>query len=202
MQKKSIFIIFIIFFLVAPCSARSKYFDLGIALSSGYNFHTDGDLAKEHTLYNDSDAKRILAGLNADATIHITEPLSFFAGADSFADFNFKDDYYYHTIDFAFYAGIKIFPGFHGFNCSISYALGSRMDFVNIITTTNEEEIQPLKGSEMTSWGNGFRITAEYDFLYDTDSNICPFAGFCYRFMPRGNNNYDNILTAYVGLRF
>lgn len=202
MQKKSILVAIIIFLQLFPCYSRSKYIDFGVFLSSGYNFHTDGDLAKGHLLYNNPDAKRILAGLNTDATFHITEPLSFFVGADSFADFNFLDEYYYHTVDFAFYAGIKLFPFFHGLNCSISYALGSRLDFVNISTQISEEEIQTISGSEIKSWGNGFRIAAEYDFLYETDAKICPVAGFCYRFMPRGNNNYDNILTAYVGLRF
>lgn len=197
MQKKSYFIIFFIFFMVIPCSARSNYIDFGVSLSSGFNVHTNGDLAKDNILYTDSSAAKILIGTSADVAFHLTEPVHIFAGADVFADFIFKDALYYHTIDYALYSGIKIFPGFNGLSFSIAYAFGNRTDFVNIV-----DEENTLKGSCMAKWGNGFRLSLEYDFLYDTDAALCPMVGFYYRCMPRGNNNYDNIFAAYVGLRF
>ncbi|MCR4736370.1 MAG: hypothetical protein K5829_15345 [Treponema sp.] len=197
MQKKSIISILLFFSLLLPLSSRSKYLDFGAALSSGYNFHTAEDLAKKQSLASDNSASRILLGANADITFKITEPLQFFAGADTFLDLNFKNSYYYNTFDYAFFAGIKVFPGNQTFDCSIAYALGNRSDFANI-----DDDKYTIKGSGMAKWGNGFKLSLEYTFLYKSDAKLCPFIGGSYRFMPRGNYNYDNILTAYVGIRF
>ena len=196
MQKKSFLIIFLIFMLI-PCTATAKAFDFGVLISSGFNLHTNGDLAKENMLYSDTSAAKILIGTSFDFALRITEPLQLYAGVDSFGDFISKDDFYYNAIDYAFFSGVKIFPGLQGFNFSIAYALGNRSDIINI----NHEE-KPIKGTYTAKWGNGFRLAFEYDFFHDSDVKVCPMVGFYYRFMPRGDNHYDNILAAYVGLRF
>ena len=197
-MKKQILSLAIFLSILIPCNAFSKYINFGAALSSGFNIHSAEDEARTQPLNTDSAAAKILIGANADATFGITEPLQLITGADLFCDFNYKDKYYYNTFDYSFYAGIRIFPNLQGLNFSVSYALGCRTDYLKYV---NEEE-DFIRGYSFAKWGNGFRLSAEYIFLLDSETKFKPFMGFYYRYIPRGNNLFDNILTAYVGVRF
>lgn len=197
-MKKQFALSIVLLTVLLPCTARSKYINFGTALSSGFNLHSDGDLAKQNPLFSDSSAARILIGANVDATFCTSDTLQIVAGSDLFCDFHIKDKLYYHTFDYSFFTGIKIFPNLQGLNFSIAYVLGNRTDFKQFY----DEDEQLIRGYKNTKWGNGFRLSVEYDFLYDSDSKIIPFAGFYYRHIPRGNNHNDNILSAYIGIRF
>lgn len=160
-----------------------------------------------------TEESRVIIGTFADLSLRLIEPLRLLAGADVCSDFMWNSDEHNFHLDYAFWSGIKIFPGLGGLNFSVAYALGCRTDFIK--TCDKSVKSYDFNGTpyyyiekdtdsyiESTAWGNGFRISIDYDFSYQNKYDFLPALGGYYRCMPRGNNNWDNIFAVYVSFGF
>lgn len=191
-MKKLLFIIFLILFSNSVFFANSdSFFTTEISLGTGISIYDSNTGDSRKSLLNTSDFKRIIIGLTADTNLNISAPLKIMFGAETFCDFLWAGSDYFNTFDYAFFTGIKVFPTRTGFNFSISYVLGNRTDYFD------EAPKQDTK-----AWGNGFRISLQYDFMEEKEYKIKPHAGAYYRCVPRGNYNTDHILCLYGGIRF
>lgn len=114
------------------------------------------------------------------------------AGSILLADFKFKDGNYCNSLDYNFYGGVRIYPGLGGLRLGVDYNLGRRTDFV---------DISPVNEVKSTAWGNGFRFLLEYDFRY-TKTGLLPMLGGSWRYVPRGGNTADHILSIYFKLLY
>lgn len=156
-------------------------------------------------VYGDTSSpykNRVIIGADGDVTFKLGKPLKFMVGADFISDINWDGNLHSNHIDYAFWGGIKVYPGIGGLNGSLAYAIGARSDFEEDKffyfdgTARNETNVST------TAWGNGFRLGVEYDFLYNSSRRTLPAVGFFYRFMPRGSSSYDNIFAFYVNMSF
>ena len=177
-------------FELSAKSSKIVGFDIG--LSSGLPVYSDSAVSDSNELVNDGDFNRVIAGGLFDFSFRLCEPLKLLLGADLLCDFIWSGSDYSNHLDYAFWSGIKAYPGIGGLNCSVAYALGRRSDFRN-----NDADDSIISSS---SWGNGFRLGVEYDFLYGSSRTCMPALGFYYRFMPRGNDTYDNVFSVYISI--
>ena len=192
-MKKLLFtMIFILSLSLSSFANENTFFTPEISLGTGVSIYDDKADTNRKLLLNDSDFKRIIVGLTLDTDLNISEPIKVLFGSEAFCDFLWSGGRYFHTIDYAFFAGIKIFPNVKGLNFSISYTLGNRADFSEL------EE----KETSSKAWGNGFRLAVQYNFMQQKDYKIKPHAGAYYRCVPRGNYNTDHSLCLYGGIRF
>jgi len=188
-MKKTVFLIFVIaLFSFRLFAKEGSFFTNEALLGTGIPIYSETADSSRKSLLNSDDYKRIVVGLTLATNLNISEQIKLLIGAESFSDFLW-DNSYYHSVDYSFFTGIKIFPNIEGLNFSLAYSLGNRSDF-------SSEKNQTL------SWGNGFRISIQYDFMQDRDYKAKPLAGVYYRCLPRGNYNTDHILCLYAGLRF
>ena len=190
-MKKICLLLICIFFASTKLFAggMGQFFSNEILVGTGVPIYDDNSQSDRKTLLDTSDYKRIVANLSYFLDLNISDPIKIVFGADLMSDFLWEQDFYYHTLDYAFCTGIKVFPGAMGLNLSIAYCLGNRTDFFNELICS-------------TSWGNGFRIAVQYDFLNSTDSKVKPLAGAYYRCIPRGANLTDHTLCIYGGIKF
>jgi hypothetical protein len=165
-------------------------FDLG--LTSGYPSYGKTTNDSVSSITNTNGYKRIIVGFSGDIFYKPVEPVHIFAGADILTDFLWNDGFYSYHFGYAFLLGMKVYPFSKGFAVSCAYALGSRSDFYN---TTDGDSVK-----SNAKWGNGFRIGLEYDFSKLLNKKYIPAVGFYYRFMPCGDNMYDNIFAGYISL--
>ncbi|HAH63024.1 MAG TPA: hypothetical protein DCL73_13120 [Treponema sp.] len=168
----------------------TKQFGFDAGLSSGYPLYGGSVNDSVTPVTGINGFKRIIIGLNGDFFYSPVEQIHLFAGADTLADFLWDGGWYSYHFDYAFLFGVKVYPFPGGFAASVAYALGSRNDYYN---TTGSGNV-----TSYAKWGNGFRIGAEFDFSKMLNQKYIPALGFYYRFMPRGNDVYDNIFAAYV----
>ena len=199
-MKKLFFItILIIFSGTFLFSNNDSFFTPEISFGTGISIYDDNSDSGRKSLLNQNDFKRIVAGLTIDTNLNISEPIKIVFGAESFCDFLWADDAYFHTVDYALFSGIKIFPGIEGLNFSIAYSLGNRTDFFN---TESEEDLSSSRKNITKSWGNGFRLAVQYDFMQQRNYKVKPHVGAYYRCVPRGNYHTDHILCINGGIRF
>lgn len=193
MKKTSLFLLVFVFFQTLIFS-QENLFDWNVSLSTGIPIHSSSsEDSKSDILINDS-FNRIIIGFNGNTVINITIPVKLIFGGDAFCDFLWDGSNHYNSLDYSFYGGIKVFPNLGGFNFSISYVLGSKTTFYK----TEESKSQ----NDNSAWGNGFRLSLEYDFFYNQTAKFYPIVGCYYKYIPRGDNKFDHILAAYAGLRF
>ncbi len=177
----------------ADSTGAQKPVVFSVGLSSGFPFY-DGDVKSENKKITDGDYRRFIIGVNAGAAFRLADPLKLLVGADTLCDFIWGGGDHCNHLDYAFFAGVKFYPGIGGLNASVAYALGCRADFID-----NDEQGSRVHSS---SWGNGFRLGAEYDLAYNRNASIAPALGIYYRWMPRGDGEYDNILAAVLSVVF
>lgn len=199
MKKTFLIITLSLFAALGVFASGESFFTPEISLGTGVSIYDDKASTARKVILDRSDYKRIIAGLTADTNLNISEPIKVIFGAEAFCDFLWIKGSYYHTTDYAFFSGIKIFPGVQGLNFSIAYTLGNRTDFFSYY---DEEEDTTIKKNDPKSWGNGFRLGIQYDFMEDRDYKVKPQVGVYYRCIPRGNYNTDHILSIYGGIRF
>lgn len=192
-MKKTLGIIFTSLVLLFSANAESL-FNWDIALSTGIPVHSSTTDETKSDLLLSNSFNRVITGFDADMVYNFSDPLKFFIGTDTFCEFIWEKGNHFNSLDYSFYAGIKLFPNLAGFNMSVAYVIGSKANFYKTVETSNT--------SENTKWGNGFRVSLEYDFFHGEEATIYPIVGGYYRFMPRGNFSYDHILAAYAGIRF
>ena len=199
MKKLSIFLALVIFGVAGLFADDSSLFINEVSLGTGVSIYSDNADSSRKTVLNSDNTKRIVAGLTLDSNLNISELVKVVFGAETFCDFIWDSGLYYHSIDYAFFTGIKIFPNVAGLNFTIAYTLGSRSDFNNI----NPENGEKTGGKNTNkAWGNGFRLGIQYDFMKDKVYKVRPFIGAYYRCVPRGNYNTDHILCLNGGIRF
>ena len=189
-MKRTVLIILLTVLAFSRAFSNSDQFlTTEVSLGTGISIYDSsaGDSRKE--LLSQSDYKRIVFGATVDTNLNICNPLKILLGSDLFCDFLWEKGKYYNTLDYNFFTGIKFYPSQSGLNFSISYVLGNRTDFFDEKTNTK-------------SWGNGFRIAIQYDFMEARAYKVKPNVGAYYRCVPRGNYNTDHILCLYGGIRF
>lgn len=156
-------------------------------------------------VYGDSSSpykNRVIIGSDGDISFKVGAPLKILFGYDLIGDINWDKNEHSNHLDYAFWSGIKVYPGFGGLNGTLAYALGARTDFIDEEISTDEGTSKKRSVVETTAWGNGFKIGVEYDFLYNSGKKTLPALGFFYRLMPRGKNSYDNIFAFYINMGF
>ena len=167
-------------------------FGFQFALGSGYTFYGDGDLSSNMNKMMKRGYCRIILYGDAGMTFRLTDSLYFLLGVQAMSDLAWKGGNYSNHVSPAFFGGIQFYPGISNLSFSLSYALGFRRDWDVLHGDYNNVEA--------AKWGNGFRISAEYDFK--KGGGLVPAVGACYLFMPTGYDNYDNTLAVYFRLAF
>lgn len=171
--------------------AEESLISFNAGLSSGIPFYGEDSLP-EKSKDIDTDY-RVIIGTFANLNINVIKQVSFFAGVDLLTDFNWKSKQYDHHLNMSFPLGFKIYPGLGGLDLGLAYTLGFRSDF---------SKSSKGKSSNVASWGNGFKVLAEYNFAHEGKSKYLPTIGCSWNLMPRGNYSYDNIICFYLAENF
>jgi hypothetical protein len=141
---------------------------------------------------NDADFTRVILALSGGGALILAQPLYVTLGVDSILDFNTGGAKHANFLDCSFAMGIRVYPGLAGFFASVEYCVGSR---------TNDIRLENTNYTSSTSWGNGFRLSAAYDFTYRT-GGIAPIIGAAWKHIPRGGGVNDDYLTVYISLGY
>lgn len=154
------------------------------------------------------DFKRFVFTIDAAGGLILDEHVRFSFGSllnyDSFSLSSYHAIYF----DYNFYTGIRIYPELKGLNFGIDYVVGRRSHMFQLPQAyytappegTADEQTGPEEIDIHTPWGNGFRFTAEYDFMYNS-TGLAPMVGISWRCMPRGTV-HDNILSIFFKMLF
>lgn len=138
------------------------------------------------------DMHRVVLEFDATMEFIIHPAIRIAAGSILLADFKFMDERHYNSLDYNFYGGIRGYPGLGGLRLGVDYNLGRRTDFI---------DIPSINGVKSTAWGNGFRFLLEYDFRHEK-TGLLPMIGGSWRYLPRGGNTSDHILSVYFKLLY
>lgn len=185
---KKLFITFILsLFSVFSVFADEDLFSFSAGLSTGVPIYGTSSINKKINQLDDKH--RFIIGSMATININPVKQATFFTGADFLADFNWSDDDYVHFLHVAFPVGVKVYPGLEGFDLGLAYSLGFRAD----ITKINNN-----KDHNIAAWSNGFKFFMEYNFAHCGTSKYYPTIGLSWNLMPRGMNDYDNLITFYI----
>lgn len=179
------------FILASNVFAYQNFFGFSLGLLSGIPFYGSSeinDLNKEI-----KDENRFIIGTLCSFNFNVSDNATFFVGSDLVADFLWHNDYCSNHLNYDFSLGVKVFPNLAGFCTGLAYVLGSRADFLNTETVTRNSN---------SAWGNGIKLLAEYNFAHDGKSNHYPTLGMFWKIMPRGNDEYDNQICAYIMANF
>lgn len=191
-MKKLFFLLLITFFSVSAFSQK-KFIGFDSALTTALPFYSDEKIQEYNKNVSDSP-NRIVIGLEAAIKFNILTQLKLFLASSVQSDFNWNADEYSNHIDYDFSFGVKIYPNLYGFNFSIAYLIGQRADFIN--NSIDKKE------TLLSAWGNGFKLSLGYDFHHNSQFDCLPSLGFYYKFVPCGNENYDNYLGFFIGLAY
>ena len=195
-MKKKISILFILFLtgIYFSFAQEKSLFGGDFGIATGIPVYGNTDSPYNH---------RAILGCDGDVSLHLGQPLKLLLGYDFLADFNWDGDQRANHLDYCTWLGIKVYPGVGGLNSSLSYALGARTDFISeYYIDENTGNKKKRSEVEKSAWGNGFRLSVEYDFHYGSSFKSLPALGFYYRMMPRGSNSYDNIFAFYANMAF
>ncbi len=194
--KKYILLCSFVFVFPLVLNAQTKRtFGADFGISSGYPAYGSSSVIDMNNSVNpDDNPNRFIIGLNGDVYFSVIRPLKLLVGADALADFIWNGQVYNNHLDYSFWTGVKVYVGAGGLNFGLAYLLGCRTDFSKI----DSSEVNVSSAS----WGNGFRLSLEYDFLYCSSWDALPAIGAYYRCVPRGNNEWDNIIACYLNISF
>ena len=134
MKKTFLISILMIFISFEFFANEDSFFTPEVSLGSGISIYDDSSDSNRKSILTQTDFKRIVAGVTIDTNLNISDSIKVIAGGEFFGDFTWDRGIYYHTTDYAFFTGIKIFPDIKGLSFSISYTLGNRSDFYSIRT--------------------------------------------------------------------
>ena len=190
MKKLILIILASLSITAAAFAGQDSFFTNEVSLGTGIPIYNETSSVSRKDILGTTNYKRIVAGLTADTNLNISSSIKILIGAELFTDFLWNTELFYNSLDYAFFSGIKFYPGVKGLNISITYVLGNRTDFISQNPAVTQ------------SWGNGFRLAIQYDFMTDRVTKIKPILGGYYRFVPRGNYSTDHILSIYSGIRF
>lgn len=187
-MKKILTVIISLICISFSLCAEKNLLSFSFGLSTGIPVYQSQTI-KEEEEYIEAN-RRFVIGTYAYANINIIDYASVFAGAELLSDFNWNGKNYSNHLDLDFPLGLRLSPGLAGFSFGTAYLLGFRGDFYK-----NDFG----KANTATPWGNGFKLFAEYDFS-NQKYKFLPTIGLSWNIMPRGNNEYDNLLSLYLGL--
>lgn len=182
-------VLFFSLITVSNLCASDKPVSVDAGLSTGIPLYGDKQIRSTNSSFS-GEGHRAIFGSVVNLNVKISDNLLFFFGNDLTFDFCWNDEGHSNHLETAFYPGLKVYPGFGGLNFSCAYSAGTRWDFLS-----SEDEL------DKTFWGNGFRISAEYNFAWDSEY-LLPSVGVYYRFCPRGSYHYDNIIGLYVVMHY
>ncbi|MBQ0161884.1 MAG: hypothetical protein KBS84_01830 [Treponema sp.] len=195
-MKKKLFLLIPLLIISSLAFAREekdrKFFGFQFALGADIPFYGDSVQWNNHERMSNDKYGRVILGGDVGFTLKFAEPLFMVFDFETCSDFAFNKDYNCNCIDYAFCLGFQFYPGWGNLSFTLAYALGYRADFIKL----SDEYAEARK----TKWGNGFKFAMEYDFF--KGGGTIPAAGISYRFMPRGYDEYDNILSIYFRLAF
>ncbi len=191
MKKISILLISLFLISFHSLSAEEKPLNFEIGIATGFPFYGSKTLVNDMT--DIEDGSRFVIGGTADMNLNLLPTFSLFTGADLLSDFKWNSQVHSNHLDYALYFGAKIYPFAKGFNFSLAYALGSRTDFMT--TPLSKDEVKAF-------WGNGVRMSLEYNFSHGNSYKNLPAIGTYWRSMPRGKKLRDNILAFYLKMVF
>ena len=184
-MNKKILLLLVIFSLFAVPAFSTVGFEFGIG--SGYIFYGDSETKDRNKALGDTN-QTILA-TDALMLLPVNDLLVFSLGGDMTFDFRWKGSNHIYLFDYAFLAGVKVFPKIGGLFVGVDYALGRRTDFI---------EFNNYDGAESTQWGNGFKFSLGYDFSYHMTS-LAPVLCASLKSMPRGGSR-DNLFCVSIKL--
>lgn len=187
---KKISVLSFIFFIFSLNAFSEDLISLSVGVQSGLVFYGDEEIKNYN---NEIDGTHILIGALASVNVNPFEQVSFFASADFLCDFRDQNDFHSNHLHLDFPFGIKIYPGLGGLGISIAYTFGFRSDFINTPTSSFNSN---------SCFGNGAKIIIDYNFAHNGKSKFLPTFGCSWKFLPRGNNSYDNIISAFVVMNF
>ncbi len=190
---KKFLIIFAMLFAAKSVFAYQSFFGASLGLMSGIPFYGTSEV---RDCNNDvSDQSRIIIGALADIHFNVSDNATFFLGSDLLCDFIWHgSEAHANHLNYDFSLGLKVFPNLAGFCAGLAYVLGARTDFV-------ETPLYTANGST-SAWGNGIKLLAEYNFAHDGKSRYYPTLGMFWKILPRGNNDFDNMICAYIMANF
>lgn len=172
--------------LCTVCFSQEKAFNISAGLSSGIPFYGSSSLKTEVEDYA-TDSRIIIGALGA-ANLNISKPVTIFGGVDFLSDLNWNSDNNCNIFSLDFSLGIKIYPSLGGLNLGLAYVLGYRSVY--------DTERNP------SAWGNGTKLSLEYNFVHEGKSKYLPNVGLYWKRMPRGMDTFDNQLCAYAMFNF
>jgi len=180
---------FLLFLLAAGMSMpvwslKDNIFFVQAALGSGTTIYGDKEIAERNAELTAAGYTRIYLAGDVSVGIMADEYIRFCVGAVTADDFFLHRDSYRFYLDYAFFTGILLYPGLSGLSFSVDYLVGQRADFAKNETVA------------LSPWGNGFRFLVEYDFNPDRPG-FAPVIGGSWRYMPRGADTSDHILSLY-----
>jgi len=136
----------------------------------------------------EGDTFRFVLSSDAAVGVILSPQVRILTGALISTDFCTHGDYYANRIDYGGFTGVRIYTGLAGLVSGVDYVCGRRADYLNLPNGSGSTVSR-------TSWGNGFRFTAEYDFNNGQKAQgWAPVISMSYRRMPRGGS-YDHNFT-------
>ena len=188
-MKKIFSILTLCLFFSFSLAAEEDFISFSVGLSSGVPFYGSSEITDNLDAFNNQNSRTVV-GVLGSINLNIAEPVTFFAGSDFTADFNWDSNARCHILSWDLSSGIKFYPGLEGFNLGLAYVLGYRVDYSGLKTDSPKRT--------QSAWGNGFKVIMEYNFAHYGSTKFLPSVGVFWKRMPRGNSKFDNQLTAYI----
>lgn len=192
-MKKIVSLIFILSFTIFGLFAAEPKAGLELGIGSGYVFYGDKATKDMVSDMNGSDFSRFIISSDVGFFIPMADIVYFTTSAEMMSDLFWKGDQNCYFFDYAFNAGLRMYPGLGGVAFGVAYSLGRRTSVIDL------DDIGSKTVS--TSWGNGFRFDVEYDIRYGKEG-LSPVIGAYWRHMPRGDSFSDNSLSVFLRLLF
>lgn len=188
MKKIVSSLIALFIFISSSYAVLPKKIDFSVGLSSGIPLYGSSEI--KNAIDSIENPNRIIIGTFANANINPIKYATFSVGTELLADFCWNSDINTNLMHMDFPLGLKIYPGFGGLGLGLAYTLG--------FCTVMIKDDAGNKYNDVSPWGNGFKLFLEYDFSRTAKSIYFPTIGVTWNLMPRGNNNYDNLIVFYL----
>lgn len=185
MNRRILILPALLFFFLSRSFAGSG-FEIGIG--SGHVFY--GDSAARGRTGSIRDASQAVIFTDAAFLLPVNDFVIFSFGGDLLFDLRWRGSDHVYLVDYAFLAGLRVYPDFGGLFASVDYALGRRTDFFSIGGHSSHDS---------SEWGNGFKIGLGYDFSYHM-SSFGPEIAAALKSVPRGGVRRDNLLSVSMKL--
>lgn len=191
-MKKFLSLLFTFIIASSLFSVSPKIMDISVGITTGVPLYGNGEtiILKDKIV----NPNRVIIGTLVNLNLNPNDYFTFYTGTELLCDFCWNSNInanFFHT---TFPLGVKLFPAKGGLSLGIAYTLG----FCGIST----KDSFGIKKNYLTPWGNGLKISTEYDFSRISKYSYLPTLGISWNLMPRGNYSFDNIFTFYLTMHF